>query len=162
MSCCISTFSASERVGWLLIFCSSTRNWLRMPTTLWKKTSSGISLACSAGSRRVEDSFSLVPAGCELLHDGIGLLDAQPIHNALDDGFHKLPERHVQVGCRDMRFGRGDLAGIGVQRSRGIVKPDIGEVLGDALDDAHPVMGMLDSLAYGKVLNFHIRKALLF
>jgi hypothetical protein len=29
-------------------------------------------------------------------------------------------------------------------------------VLGDALDDTDPVMGMFDSLAYGQVLNFHI------
>jgi len=113
-------------------------------------------LGLQRGVGRVEDGFSLVPAGCELVDDGIGLFDAQPLHHALDDGFDKLPERHFQVGSRDMGFRRCELAGIGVQRAHRIVKPDIGQVLGDALDDTHPVMGMFDSLAYGQVLNFHI------
>ena len=155
MYCCISTFSPSESAGWPLIFCFEHAQLVADAHNLMEEDLERDFLGLQRGVGRVEDRLSFVPADSELVDHGLGLFDAQALHDPLDDGFHKLPERHFQVGSRHMGFRRRELARIRVQRAHGIVKPDVGQVLGDALDDPDAVMGMLDSLANGKVLNFH-------
>jgi len=104
---------------------------------------------------RAQDEGAPLPPVRDALHNRLIFLQAERLHHRVRSFADEIAQRHLQLGHRCSRLGRGELARSGNDRSPRIIEGDISSKIGEGFHDTDAVLRVSDLHPNVKALNWH-------